>query len=112
MKKIDPITKIVLCVAIVGWICFFANLINENKDETESNINNYSYTSIDEDSEEALTKEEAEALEGTGYNGTEPNSMAEYMELKAAQVKCERCGKHSDNGANSNCDSCQSKGYY
>lgn len=59
--------------------------------------------------EKALTKEEADALRGTGFNGTRPNSAAEAMELKAAQVKCKECGYHSDNGSNSLCDYCQSK---
>ncbi len=54
----------------------------------------------------AMTKEEAERLRGTGYNGTRPNSSAESMELKAAQVKCKTCGMHSDNGLNSQCDAC------
>ena len=52
------------------------------------------------------TKEEAERLRGTGYKGTRPNSTAESMELKAAQVKCKTCGMHSDNGVNSQCDAC------
>lgn len=59
--------------------------------------------------EKALTKEEADALRGTGYNGTRPNSAAESLELKAAQVKCKECGYHSDNGSNSLCDYCQSR---
>ena len=54
----------------------------------------------------AMTKEEAERLRGTGYHGTRPNSTAENMELKAAQVKCKTCGMHSDNGVNSQCDAC------
>ena len=54
----------------------------------------------------AMTKEEAEKLRGTGYHGTRPNSSAENMELKAAQVKCKTCGMHSDNGVNSQCDAC------
>lgn len=54
----------------------------------------------------AMTKEEAERLRGTGYKGTRPNSTAESMELKAAQVKCKTCGMHSDNGVNSQCDAC------
>ncbi len=54
----------------------------------------------------AMTKEEAERLRGTGYNGTRPNSTAESIELKAAQVKCKTCGMHSDNGVNSQCDAC------
>lgn len=59
--------------------------------------------------ERALTIEEAEALRGTGYNGTRPNSTAELIELKAAQVTCKECGYHSDNGVNSLCDYCQAK---
>jgi len=58
-------------------------------------------------SKQALTKEEADALRGTGYHNTRPNSSAENMELAAAQVKCKRCGKHSSNGYNSMCDSCR-----
>ncbi len=54
----------------------------------------------------AMTKEEAERLRGTGYHGTRPNSTAESIELKAAQVKCKTCGMHSDNGVNSQCDAC------
>lgn len=54
----------------------------------------------------AMTKEEADRLRGTGYHGTRPNSTAESMELKAAQVKCKTCGMHSDNGVNSQCDAC------
>lgn len=54
----------------------------------------------------AMTKEEAERLRGTGYHGTRPNSTAENIELKAAQVKCKTCGMHSDNGVNSQCDAC------
>ena len=55
----------------------------------------------------ALTKEEADALRGTGYHGTRPNSTAEDIELKAAMVKCKKCGMHSDNGSNSLCDECR-----
>ena len=55
----------------------------------------------------ALTKEEADALRGTGYHNTRPNSSAENTELAAAMVKCKNCGMHSDNGANSLCDECQ-----
>lgn len=57
--------------------------------------------------EHALTKEEANALRGTGYHGTRPNSTAEDIELKAAMVKCKKCGMHSNNGANSLCDECR-----
>lgn len=69
----------------------------------------YEYSGSTYSREKALTKEEADALRGTGYNGTRPNSAAESMELKAAQVKCKECGYHSDNGSNSLCDYCQSK---
>lgn len=55
----------------------------------------------------ALSKERAEALKGTGYHGTRPNSFAESSELAAAMVKCRKCGMHSSNGSNSLCDECQ-----
>ena len=55
----------------------------------------------------AMTKAEADALRGTGYKGTRPNSLAEALELKAAQITCKACGYHSDNGSNSLCDYCQ-----
>lgn len=58
-------------------------------------------------SKQALTKDEADALRGTGYHNTRPNSSAENMELAAAQVKCKRCGMHSSNGYNSMCNSCR-----
>lgn len=57
--------------------------------------------------EEAMTKEEADKLRGTGYHNTRQNSNAEAIELKAAQVKCKKCGMHSKNGVNSLCDVCQ-----
>lgn len=57
--------------------------------------------------EEALSIEEADSLRGTGYHNTRPNSSAENSELKAAMVKCKKCGMHSDNGANSLCDECR-----
>ena len=57
--------------------------------------------------EEAMTKEEADKLRGPGYYNTRPNSNAEAIELKAAQVKCKKCGMHSKNGVNSLCDVCQ-----
>jgi hypothetical protein len=56
--------------------------------------------------ERAMTKEGAERRRGTGYHGTRPNSSAEEIELKAAQVRCKNCGYHSDNGVNSLCDYC------
>lgn len=55
----------------------------------------------------ALTQEQADALRGTGYHGTRPNSSAEDIEISAAMVKCKKCGMHSDNGRNSLCDECQ-----
>lgn len=54
-----------------------------------------------------LTKEQAEKLRGTGYGNTRPHSFAENQKLQAAQVKCDICGKHSDNGYNSACDYCR-----
>ena len=57
--------------------------------------------------ESALTKEQADALRGTGYNGTRPNSSAENSELAAAMVKCKNCGMRSHNGVNSLCYECQ-----
>ena len=71
--------------------------------------NGSSYAGFSYTRNKALTKEEAEVLRGTGYKGTHPNSAAESMELKAAQVKCKECGYHSDNGSNSLCDYCQAK---
>lgn len=79
-----------------------------------SNYSSYSGTSTSRTTgnyKKALTKEEANALKGTGYHGTRPNSVAELNELRAAQVKCKQCGYHSDNGGNSLCDSCQARKY-
>lgn len=56
--------------------------------------------------EPALTDEQAKAMEGTGYGGTRPNSSAEISKIKAAKVKCKKCGMHSTNGLNSLCDEC------
>lgn len=47
-------------------------------------------------------------LRGTGFHNTRPNSQAENIEIEAASVKCGKCGRHSDNGVNSWCDSCRS----
>ena len=58
-----------------------------------------------------LTKEEADALRGTGYHNTRPHSFAENLELAAAQVTCRACGRHSDNGSNSLCDYCYKEEY-
>lgn len=56
--------------------------------------------------EPALTDEQAKALEGTGYGGTRPNSSVEISKIKAAKVKCKKCGMHSTNGLNSLCNEC------
>ena len=55
----------------------------------------------------ALTKEEADALRGTGYHGTRPNSAAENAELKAAMNTCPSCGMYADRGAHNLCSACQ-----
>lgn len=75
---------------------------------TPSNNSSYASQSVTKkiNTTPAMTKEEADRLRGTGYKGTRPNSTAESMELKAAQVKCKTCGMHSDNGVNSQCDAC------
>ena len=56
--------------------------------------------------EPALTKAEADALRGTGYHGTRPNSSAEDIEINGAMVKCKVCGMRTHNGRNSKCDAC------
>ncbi len=53
-----------------------------------------------------LTAEEAAQLAGTGYNGTVPNSPAEYSALEAARTPCTNCRYRSDNGPESLCDYC------
>lgn len=60
-----------------------------------ANSNNSSGITKRINTESAMTKEQAERLRGTGYNGTRPNSSAEALELKAAQVKCKKCGIHT-----------------
>lgn len=110
----------VLGVLFAGFMlfCLVAQLPS-----CESTVNKNSYTYSGSNSsysgagnssgsysrKKALTKEEADALRGTGYNGTKPNSSAEAHELRAAQVTCKECGYHSDNGYNSLCDYCQDK---
>jgi len=109
----------IVFVAIIGII-----LIGEN---STSNVEDFYYstqaTSVTNENnayqsnnsvfaetvnrQRAMTKEEAAALKGSGYHGTRPNSSAEDLELKAAMVKCKKCGMHSDNGVNSLCDECQ-----
>lgn len=81
----------------------------EHIDRSEDHSNNYSGTVAKKkiNSEKALTKEEADALRGTGYNGTRPNSSAENSELAAAMIACKNCGMRSHNGANSLCYECQ-----
>jgi len=110
----------VLGVLFVGFMVF-ALVAQLPSCESESNKNSYSYSggnsaysgsgysSGSYTRKKALTKEEAEALRGTGYNGTKPYSSAEAHELRAAQVTCKECGYHSDNGYNSLCDYCQNK---
>ena len=55
----------------------------------------------------ALSQEEGDALRGTGYHDTRPNSFAENAAIDAAMTKCKVCGMHTDNGLNSLCDECQ-----
>lgn len=81
----------------------------EHLDKSENHGSEYDSTVATKkvNTKKALTKEEADALRGTGYKGTRPNSMAESNELKAAMVACENCGMHSSNGSNSLCDECR-----
>ena len=44
-----------------------------------------------------------------GFHGTRPGSTAESIEIAGSKVKCKECGRHSDNGVNSLCDSCRNK---
>lgn len=78
-----------------------------NKSENHSEQYDASVAKKKINTKKALTKEEADALRGTGYHGTKPNSFAESNALKAAMVTCKNCGMHSDNGSNSLCDECQ-----
>ncbi len=120
----QPVNKLgsVFLVILVGFMLLsvVAELPDPEK-SSNSSYSSYSYHSNTSNNNHsssssntyvrrrALTKEEANALRGTGYKGTRPNSAAEAMELKAAQITCKECGYHSDNGANSLCDYCQSK---
>ena len=104
--------KRVLCVLLCGFMVLssIAKLPDSNDYKTNyssytNSYNNYSQSSTS--SKAVLTKEEADRLRGTGYHNTRPDSLAEDIELKAAQVKCKECGLHSDNGSNSLCDYCQ-----
>ena len=110
----------VLGILFVGFL-LFSLVVQLPGCDSSSTTSSYSYsrnyssnygvsnTSGTSSRKKALTKEEANALRGTGYNGTRPNSSAEALELKAAQMKCKECGYHTDNGANSLCDYCQSR---
>ena len=112
---------LLLLLPLFIGICIFSNSNNSEKNDrdfvvitttyTSPNSNNSAVKTKRINTEPAMTKEEAERLRGTGYHGTRPNSLAEEIELKAAQVKCKKCGMHSHNGANSLCDECQYKGW-
>lgn len=121
----QPANKIgrVLGIVFVGFV-FVSLILQFPACEDTSTKGNYTYSSgyssnngirysgTSYTREQAMTKEEADALRGTGYNGTRPYSVAEELELKAAQIKCKECGYHSDNGSNSLCDYCQRKNGY
>lgn len=106
---------LLLLIPLVVTLCIF--LSPKEKPDNKSDFQNpsTSYTHSYNSSvltkrintEPAMTKEQAERLRGTGYHGTRPNSSAEALELKAAQIKCKKCGMRSHNGANSLCDECQ-----
>ncbi len=107
---------IILAILLIIWqISCSTNPYNKHSSSssyrTGSNYSSSSSSSGKRSSsssyKQALTKEEADALRGTGYHNTRPNSSAENLELAAAQVKCKRCGKHTSNGRNSMCDSCR-----
>ena len=103
----------------LGVLVLLSAMISESDDSSDKIYQYSNYTSSGSTSsgtysstpKHALTKEEADALRGSGYNGTRPNSVAEGMELAAAQVKCHVCGMHSTNGYNSACNACRAKGY-
>lgn len=90
----------------------FVKISNDRADEVSSNNRSSNWASYSNNlptRTKAMTAEEAEKLRGTGYHGTRPGSPAEHNELRAAQVTCEECGYHSDNGVNSICDYCYEK---
>jgi len=108
----------IICIFLCGFMVFstIAKLPDtEQKNSTSSYFPPYSTyitnkeTVPSKNTKPALTKEQADKLRGSGYHNTRPNSVAEEIELKAAQVKCKECGYHSDNGSNSLCDYCQWK---
>ena len=108
---------LLLLLPLFIGLCIFSNSNNSEKNDRDFVVTTTAYTSPNSNNstvktkrintEPAMTKEEAERLRGTGYHGTRPNSLAEEIELKAAQVKCKKCGMRSHNGANSLCDECQ-----
>lgn len=103
----------ILLVFLIGFMAFSAVALIPDADDNITRDKEYyaqssSYKAPSPRSS-AMTKEEADALRGTGYHNTRPGSVAEHNELQAAQVKCKECGYHSDNGYNSLCDSCWEK---
>lgn len=78
-----------------------------NKNKSKSKINSNIKKESSSYRKKALTYEEANALHGTGYHNTRPNSSAESIEIAAETVKCIKCGYHSDNGRGSLCDYCK-----
>lgn len=117
MKRFLVLLTMVICIILCGFMAFsptneLSGLYDDNDYKTSyssyvNDCNNYSQSYSR--SKPAMTKEEADRLCGTGYHNTRPGSLAEDMELKAAQVKCKNCGLHSDNGYHSLCDDCQKK---
>lgn len=109
--------KRVICILLCGFMVFSTISKLPDADDKKDYKTNYSsytnsynnYSQSSSSSKSAMTKEEADRLRGTGYHNTRPGSVAENIELKAAQVKCKECGYHSDNGYNSLCDYCQRK---
>lgn len=117
-KKFNAKWLLLLLIPLYIGFCIFLSSNEEPTDNDDyetpatsyaqsSNSNNSSVITKRINTEPAMTKEEAERLRGTGYHGTRPNSSAEALELKAAQVKCKKCGMRSHNGYNSLCDECQ-----
>lgn len=119
MKNSNKIILICIFLIFVFSVVFYDEYNDISSQNNENNIyklqqeyhnqtdssNNTTYT----DHEKALTDEEADKLNGTGYHNTRPNSSAESIEIQAAKVKCKKCGMRSHNGLNSLCDSCLRK---
>lgn len=105
----------IISIFLVGFMLFSAVVqlpdADDNKNYDKSYYTQSSYYSNSSSRKKAMSKEEADSLRGTGYHNTRPGSVAEDIELKAAQVKCKKCGYHSDNGYNSYCDYCQKQVY-